>query len=96
MSPGERAAAEMRRLYNALGPNAALEAVLLGMYRAGESSATERAAAEIWGVWCVEDRGWCMTGTREEAEAALPEWASGRAADVDPAHFHYEMRKVPS
>lgn len=48
-----------------------------------------------WGVWCVEDKGWCMQGTREEAERALPEWASGRGADVDPDHFHYEIRMVP-
>lgn len=49
-----------------------------------------------WGVWCVEDQGWCMTGTHEEAQLAFPEWASGRAAAVDPAHYHYKMLPINS
>jgi len=52
------------------------------------------APAGQWGVWCVEDRAWCMTGTRVEAERALPDWASGRAADVNPKDFHYEIRPL--
>jgi len=50
---------------------------------------------EKWGVWCVEDRAWCSKtiGTREHAEKELPRWQSGEAADVDPAHFHYELRR---
>lgn len=51
-------------------------------------------AAFLWCVWCLEDRAECVTGTRREMEAALPEWASGRAADVDPEHFHYEIRRL--
>lgn len=47
---------------------------------------------DLWGVWCVEDKHWCFKGTRNEAEAELPRWASGRAAAVDPGHFHYEIR----
>lgn len=47
---------------------------------------------DLWGVWCVEDKQWCFKGTRDEAEAELPRWASGRAAAVDPGHFHYEIR----
>ena len=51
-------------------------------------------AGDHWGVWCVEDRAWCMKGTREEAEKALPDWASGRMADVKPEHFQYELRRA--
>lgn len=47
---------------------------------------------KTWGVWCVEDRQWCFNGTRDEAEAELPRWASGRAAAVDPSRFNYEIR----
>lgn len=53
-------------------------------------------SAERWGVWCLEDRAWCQgtVGTKEHASAALPRWQSGRAAEVDPNHFHYELRPV--
>lgn len=49
-----------------------------------------------WGVWCIEDRAWCQgtIGSREHAAAELPRWVSGEAAEVDPAHFHYELRRV--
>lgn len=50
--------------------------------------------AELWGIWCVEDRAWCANGTRAEMEEVLPRWVSGEAADVKPEDFHYEIRKV--
>ncbi len=69
---------------------------VIGQQTCDETAEQIRALAPAprWGVWCVEDGAWCMDGTREEAEAALPDWASGRAANVDARDFHYELRVV--
>lgn len=50
-----------------------------------------------YGVWCIEDRAWChgTIGDREYAESELPHWVSGERAEVDPKHFHYEVREKP-
>lgn len=54
------------------------------------------ADAWEWGVWCHEDYAFCegTIGTEEHAQRELPRWQSGEAAAVDPAHFHYEVRRL--
>ena len=48
-----------------------------------------------YGVWCLNDRGWCQgtVGTHAHASAELPRWESGEASAVDPKVFRYELRR---
>ena len=53
---------------------------------------------DLWGVWVMPDRVWCpgTIGSWGHARSALLRWASGEAAEVDPARFVYEVRRVTS
>jgi len=47
-----------------------------------------------YGIWCVQDGRFCVTGTIEEMLRELPRWVTGEAANVDHHRFDYEVREV--
>ena len=60
------------------------------------SSADAIARGALWGVWCVNEGAWCSgtVGSEHHAREELPRWVSGKVAEVDPARFRYELRRV--
>ncbi len=96
MSPEERAAA--------LGLSLSDEAstrhwtrLIAAAIREAIDEGRAAIAAERWGVWCCNEGQWCMTGTRDEAERAIPDWANGKTSALKPddaRRFRYEIRKV--